>query len=38
MGIQNASTKWSMPILNWSLTLSQLAVFFEGRLAEALNI
>ncbi len=38
MGIQNASKKWSMPIWNWSLTLSQLAIFFEGRLDEALNI
>lgn len=38
MGIQNASTKWSMPIWNRSLILSQLAIFFEGRLDEALNI
>ena len=38
MGIQNASKKWSMPIWNWSLTLSQLVIFFEGRLNEALNI
>ena len=38
MGIQNASKKWTMPIWNWSLTLSQLAIFFEGRLDEALNI
>jgi putative transposase len=38
MGIQNASKKWSMPIWNWSLTLSQLVIFFEGRLDEALNI
>jgi len=38
MGIQDASTKWSIPIWNCSLTLSQLAIFFEGRLDEALNI
>ena len=38
MGIKNASQKWTMPIWNWSLTLSQLAIFFEGRLDEALNI
>ena len=38
MGIQNASTKWTMSIWNWSLTLSQLVIFFEGRLDEALNI
>ena len=38
MGILNSSKKWSMPIWNWSLTLSQLVIFFEGRLDEALNI
>ena len=38
MDIQNASKKWTMPIWNWSLTLSQLAIFFEGRVDEALNI
>lgn len=38
MGIKNASQKWTMPIWNWSLTLSQLVIFFEGRLDEALNI
>ena len=38
MGIQNASKKWTMPIWNWSLRLSKLVVFFEGRLDEALNI
>jgi hypothetical protein len=32
MGIQNASKKWTMPIHNWSLTISQLAIFFEVRL------
>ena len=37
-GIQNASTKWTMPIRNWNLTLSQLAIFFEGRLDDALQI
>ncbi len=38
MGIKNASKKWTMPIWNWSLTLSQLAIFFEGRLAQELKI
>jgi len=38
MGIQNASKKWTMPIHNWNLTLSQLAIFFEGRLDEALDL
>ena len=36
MGIQNAQKKWSMPIQNWSLTLSQQD--FPKRLDEALNL
>lgn len=32
LGLQNAQEKWSMPIRNWNLTLSQLAIYFEGRL------
>ena len=38
MGIQNASKKWTMPIQNWSLTISQLAIFFEGRLDNELGL
>ena len=38
MGIQNASKKWTMPMRNWSLTISQLAIFFEGRLDKSLNL
>lgn len=38
MGIQNASKKWTKPIHNWSLTISQLAIFFEGRLDKELNL
>jgi len=38
MGIQNAQKKWTMPIRNWSLTLSQLSIYFEGRLGKALNL
>jgi len=38
MSIQNAQKKWTMPIRNWNLTLSQLAIFFEGRLDEALSL
>lgn len=38
LGIQNASKKWTMPIQNWALTLSQLAIFFEGRLDDALEL
>lgn len=38
MGIKNAQKKWTMPVWNWSLTLSQLAIFFEGRLDNELKI
>lgn len=38
MGIQNAGKKWTMPIHNWSLTISQLAIFFEGRLDNELML
>jgi putative transposase len=38
LGIQNASKKWTMPIRNWNLTLSQLSIFFEGRLDEVLDL
>jgi len=36
--IQNITKKWTMPARNWSLTISQLAVFFEGRLKLDLEI
>ena len=38
MGIKNAEKKWTMPVWNWSLTLSQLAIFFEGRLDSELLV
>ena len=38
MEIQNASRKWTMPIQNWNLTLSQLSIYFEGRLDSVLDI
>lgn len=37
-GILNASKKWTMPAQNWNLSLSQLAIHFEGRLDEVLDI
>jgi putative transposase len=37
-GILKASEKWSMPVQNWNLTLSQLAIYFEGRLAHMMAI
>jgi len=37
-GILNASKKWTMPVQNWNLALSQLAIHFEGRLDKVLAI
>ncbi|HIP68723.1 MAG TPA: IS256 family transposase [Chromatiales bacterium] len=37
-GILNATEKWTMPIHNWSQALSQLDIYFEGRLDNALEI
>jgi len=31
-GILKASERWTRPVQNWNLTLSQLAIHFEGRL------
>ena len=38
MGINNANKKWTMPIQNWNLTVSQLSIFFEGRLDDVLDL
>ncbi len=38
LGINNASKKWTMPVQNWNLALSQLAIFFEGRLDMVLDL
>jgi len=38
MGIHNAKEKWTHPVHNWSLTISQLAIFFEGRLDKYLEL
>jgi len=38
MGVLNASKNWTMPIHNWGQTLSQLAIYFEGRLDEVLDL
>lgn len=37
-GILNATEKWTMPIHNWSLCLSQLVIYFKGRLDSVLDI
>lgn len=31
-GIMQASSRWTMPITNWGKTISQLSIYFEGRL------
>lgn len=31
-GILKASERWTHPVQNWNLTLSQLAIHFEGQL------
>jgi len=38
LGVQNVSKKWTMPIQNWNITLSQLAIFFEGRFDGLLDL
>tara|TARA_R110002073_G_scaffold14846_1_gene59788 strand:+ start:56 stop:1258 length:1203 start_codon:yes stop_codon:yes gene_type:complete len=38
LGVQNASKKWTMQIHGWNITLSQLAIFFEGRLDDVLDL
>lgn len=37
-GIQQATKKWTSPIQNWNLALSQMAIHFEGRLDEHLEL
>jgi putative transposase len=31
LAIQDVMNKWTMPLANWALTISQLAVMYEGR-------
>ena len=37
-GVLNASEKWTHPVQNWNLTLSQMAIHFEGRLEKYLDL
>jgi len=37
-GILKASEKWTHPVHNWSLTLSQMTIHFEGRLDGYLDL
>ncbi|MHB8292972.1 MAG: IS256 family transposase [bacterium] len=38
LGVMNASKKWTMPVQNWGLTLSQLSIFFDGRLDNYISV
>lgn len=38
LGLQNAEKKWTMPIHNWNLALSQLMIFFPGRLDKVISL
>ena len=38
LGIENASKKWTMSFRDWGQTLSQLAIFFEGRLDDVIDL
>lgn len=37
-GVLNASEKWTHPVQNWNLALSQMAIHFEGRLNAHLDL
>ncbi|AIJ07720.1 Hypothetical protein ETEE_1263 [Edwardsiella anguillarum ET080813] len=38
LGLMNAQGKWTMPIQSWNSTLSQLAIYLEGRLNNAITL
>lgn len=38
LGVMNAQEKWTMPLKSWNLTLSQLAIYFEGRLDKVITL
>jgi len=35
---QKITLKWTAPLQNWALTISQLDIYFEGRLKLELNV
>lgn len=37
-GMLKASEKWTHPVKNWNLTLSQLSIHFEGRVDEYVDL
>ena len=38
IGIQQASEKWTMPVTNWGQTITQLSIYFEGRLDDIIKL
>ncbi|EJY7147682.1 IS256 family transposase, partial [Salmonella enterica] len=38
LGLMNAQEKWTMPNQSWNLTLSQLAIYFEGQLNNVMTL
>lgn len=38
LGLLNAQEKWTMPLQSWNLTLSQLCIYFEGRLDHVITL
>lgn len=38
LGLLNAQEKWTMPIQNWNLALSQLSIYFEERLDNVITL
>lgn len=38
LGLLNAQEKWTMPIQNWNLALSQLSIYFEGHLDNVITL
>jgi len=37
-GMLQASERWTLPIQNWNLTLSQLSIHFPGRLDDHIDL
>nr|WP_256465595.1 hypothetical protein [Cardinium endosymbiont of Oedothorax gibbosus] len=35
--IKKIEDEWTMPLRNWALTISQIDIFFPGRLKETLR-
>lgn len=38
IGIQQASEKWTMPVTNWRQTITQLSIYFEGKLDDIIKL